>query len=91
MFTFAWDPQKAARNLSKHAVSFDEATSVFLDPLALTFTDEPSSFNEVRERTFGLSERQQLLVVIHTQRNNTTRIISARKATRREKKIYEEG
>lgn len=86
-----WDTKKAAANEKKHRVSFQEASSIFGDPLALTFDDPDHSVNEVRYLTFGNSSRHRLLVVIHTQRGKMTRIISARIATRQEKRIYEEG
>ena len=91
MFNFEWDDQKAASNLSKHGVSFDEAVSVFGDGRALTFTDTDHSELKDRSRTYGISNKQRLLVVVHTERRNGIRIISARKATRYEKGIYENG
>ena len=91
MFNFEWDDQKAASNLSKHGVSFDEAVSVFGDGRALTFTDTDHSELEDRSRTYGVSNKQRLLVVFHTERRSSIRIISARKATRYEKGIYENG
>lgn len=91
MFKFEWDQEKAARNVVKHGVSFDEAVSVFGDTLALTFSDTDHSESEDRGRTYGLSNKSRLLVVIHTERRNNVRIISARKATRYEKSIYQNG
>lgn len=91
MFKFEWDDQKAASNLHKHGVSFDEAVSVFGDEVALTFADTDHSGSEDRSRTYGTSNKGRLLVVIHTERRNSVRIISARKATRYEKGIYEQG
>ena len=91
MFSFEWDDQKAASNLSKHGVSFDEGVSVFGDGRALTFADTDHSDLEERSRTYGVSNKQRLLVVVHTERRNGIRIISARKATRYEKGIYENG
>ena len=91
MFNFEWDDQKAASNLSKHGVSFDEAVSVFVDGRALTFADTDHSELEDRSRTYGVSNKTRLLVVVHTERRNGIRIISARKATRYEKDIYENG
>jgi uncharacterized protein len=88
---FEWDPQKAAQNLKKHRVSFEEAASVFGDPLALTFNDPDHSFGERRSLTFGLSPDGRLLVVTHTGRRTKIRLITARLATRHERKIYEEG
>lgn len=89
MFRFEWDDQKAASNLQKHGVSFDEAVSVFADILALTFADTDHFESEDRSRTYGVSSKGRLLVVVHTERRNNVRIISARKATRYEKDIYE--
>jgi uncharacterized protein len=92
MFNFEWDPEKASSNLRKHGVSFDEAVTVFVgDPLALTFSDTDHSETEVRSRTYGVSSRGRLLVVVHTERPNKLRIISARKATRYEQSIYKQG
>ena len=88
---FEWDPDKAARNLAKHRVAFSEAVTVFGDPLAITFFDPGHSDGEDRYLTFGYSTEGRLLVVSHTDRGNRNRIISARVATRRERKIYEEG
>ena len=91
MFKFEWDNQKAATNLRKHGVSFDEAVSVFGDAMALTFSDTEHSEEESRSRTYGQSTRGRLLVVVHTERRNNVRIISTRKATRYEKNIYDQG
>ena len=91
MFNFEWDDQKAASNLQKHGVSFDEAVSVFGDGRALSFFDPDHSEAEDRSRTYGISNKTRLLVVAHTERRNGIRIISARKATRYEKSIYENG
>lgn len=86
---FEWNPDKAARNLSKHGVAFAEAATVFGDPLAVTFYDPDHSRDEDRYLTFGYSTRGRLLVVSHTDRQHRHRLISARTATRRERKIYE--
>ena len=91
MFNFEWDDQKAASNLTKHGVSFDEAVSVFGDAQAVTFSDTDHSELEDRSRTYGVSNKTRLWVVTHTDRRNGIRIISARKATRYEKGIYENG
>lgn len=91
MFKFEWDYQKATSNLQKHGVSFDEAVSVFADDQALTFADTDHFESEDRSRTYGMSNKERLLVVVHTERRNNVRIISARKATRYEKGIYEHG
>ena len=88
---FEWNIAKAASNLRKHGVSFEEAASVFLDPWALTFPDPEHSVDEEREITFGASVRQRIVVVSHCPRGDRIRIISARKATRNEKIQYEEG
>ncbi len=91
MFKFERDQEKAVRNVVKHSVSFDEAVSIFGDALALTFADSDHSESEDRSRTYGMSSKSRLLVVIHTERRNNVRIISARKATRYEKSIYQNG
>ena len=91
MFKFEWDEQKAASNLQKHRVSFDEAVSVFADELALTFADSDHFESEERSRTYGISNKGRLLVLVHTERRQNIRIISARKATRYEKSIYDKG
>ena len=88
---FAWDPKKAASNLRDHKVTFEEASSVFGDSLAITFDDPDHSEGESHILTFGLSEQGRLLVVSHTERRGVVRIISARRATRAERRIYEEG
>lgn len=88
---FEWDDIKAATNLRKHGVSFEEAASVFLDALAYTFDDPDHSVGEQRLLTFGFSQFGQLLAVIHAERGRSIRIISARKATRHERGIYEQS
>jgi uncharacterized DUF497 family protein len=88
---FEWDTDKAARNLAKHGVSFAEAATVFGDPLAITYFDPDHSDEEDRFLTFGHSIAGHLLVVSHTDRDDHTRIISARRETRKESKQYEEG
>ena len=88
---FEDDPAKAARNLKKHKVSFEEAASVFGDPMAYTFADPDHSVGEERWLMFGLSRMGRILAVIYTHRRGSYRLISARLATRHEKKIYEEG
>jgi len=85
---FEWDEKKAATNERKHGVTFAEAGTVFGDPLALTFDDPDHSANEDRYLTFGLSRRQRLLAVVHVTRKGKTRLISAREATPRERRIY---
>lgn len=88
---FEWNPSKSKANLKKHGISFHEAATVFGDPLALTFNDPDHSIGEHRFLTFGYSRLNQLLVVVHTERHGKTRIISARRATKQERKIYENG
>lgn len=88
--TFEWDPDKAERNLEKHGVSFPEASTVFGDPLAVTIADPDHSIGEERFATLGLSHRQRLIVVAHRDDDDRVRIISARLATPRERRSYEE-
>lgn len=86
---FEWDANKAASNFKKHSVSFEEAVTVFYDPLAATFGDPDHSQEESRLVTVGYSARGRLLVVSHVERSGTTRIISARRATPHERKRHE--
>lgn len=79
---FEWNARKAAGNLRKHGVSFDEAASVFFDPLSATGDDPDHSLEEKRFVTFGVSSSGHLLVVAHEDRDDATRIITAREATR---------
>ena len=88
---FEWDPDKARLNLAKHEVSFEEASTVFDDPLFITFLDEEHSTDEERYITLGLSRSSSLLLVAHTDREGTIRIISARRATKNERRFYEEA
>ena len=88
---FEWDPAKAADNLAKHGVSFEEASTVFRDPLSQTGSDPDHSAGEERFIIFGVSTSGRLLVVAHVERSDTIRIISARLATAAERTIYEEG
>ena len=88
---FEWDAVKAAKNFRKHRISFEEASTVFYDRLAVTGADPDHSEGEERLITFGLSSTGQLLVVSHTERGEAVRIISARRATLRERQIYEES
>ena len=88
---FEWDLKKASANLKKHGVSFQEAATVFGDPLAITFEDPDHSGGEERHLTLGLSLQGRLIVVSHMERKYRTRIISARLMGRKEKVIYEEG
>ena len=86
---FEWDPNKARLKLRKHGVSFDEAVTVFYDPLSATFDDPDHSENEERLITVGASSRGRLLVVGHTERGNAVRIINARPASAHERKKHE--
>ncbi len=86
---FEWDRDKARRNLRKHGVSFDEAVTVFYEPLSATFGDPDHSVGEQRFITIGYSSHGRLLVVSHTERRNATRIISARRATVLERRRHE--
>ena len=88
---FEWDPSKSEANIKKHGVSFHEASSVFSDPSALTFGDPDHSVGERRFLTFDYSRMNQLLAIVHTERHGKTRIINARRVTRQERKIYEDG
>lgn len=88
---FEWDARKAARNLARHGVSFDEASTVFADTLSLTIPDPDHSDHEERWVIIGESHRRKLLVVVHTQEEANVRIISARQADRGEHEKYEEG
>ncbi len=88
---FEWDRRKAKSNLKKHDISFQEAATVFGDALAITFDDPDHSVNEHRFLTFGLSRTGKAIIVSHTERDKSMRIISARLMTKRERKIYEEG
>jgi uncharacterized DUF497 family protein len=86
---FEWDALKAARSLAKHGVSFDEASTVFGDPCAGTIADPLHSMEEMRFVTMGNSASGRLLAVVHADRGEAIRIISARRATRRERIRYE--
>ena len=88
---FEWDRGKEAANRQKHGVAFDEALTVFADPLARIFDDPGHLAQEKREIIIGHSARQRLLLVCFTERDDKVRIISARVATRRERKEYEEN
>jgi uncharacterized DUF497 family protein len=88
-FTFEWDDDKAAENLTKHDVSFSEASTVFADPLSRTIVDPLHSEAEERFIILGQSGLQHMLVVVHTYRRDVIRIISARRATSHERKDYE--
>lgn len=88
---FEWDTEKAESNLQKHEVSFEEAATVFFDPLSLTIPDPLHSEGENRFVTTGLSNQQRQLVVVHSEGDDKIRIISARLATASERKKYESG
>jgi uncharacterized protein len=88
---YEWDPKKAKTNRRKHGVSFEEAATVFLDPLAVTYPDPDHSDAENREITIGHSTKRGVVFLWHTQRGDRTRIIRARMATRKERKQYEES
>jgi uncharacterized DUF497 family protein len=87
---FEWDPGKARQNHRKHRVSFQEAATVFGDPLAVTYPDPDHSASEQRFITVGMSSIGRVLIVAHADRDDNVRIISARKTTPRERKHYEE-
>ena len=86
-----WDAKKAKSNLKKHGVPFEEAATTLSDPMAVTGADPDHSDYEQRYVTFGVSARNRLLVVSHTEEDETIRLISARKASRGERMLYEEG
>ena len=93
-YNFEWDPEKAKSNIRKHKVSFQRATTVFLDPFAISLFDEEHSYDEERWVTLGKDNNGVILVVVHTFKKIdikacTIRIISARKATKRERRQYE--
>ena len=90
-YEFEWDPAKAAGNLKDHKVSFDEASTVFGDPLTMLMSDPDHSEEEERYLLLGVSVQGRLLVVSFAERPPKTRLISAREATRRERRQYEEG
>lgn len=86
---FEWDSKKNLANKRKHAIAFEEASTIFGDALSLTIPDPAHSINEDRYITIGTSIKNRLIVVVHTDRNNIVRIITARKATSNERKQYE--
>ena len=88
---FEWDEEKAAANLAKHEVSFNEAKTVFNDPLYVDFYDPDHSFDEHRYIIIGESRQRRLLIVSYTERDDVIRLISAREVTRSERETYEEG
>ena len=87
---FEWNQDKAESNHRKHNVSFEEAVTVFDDPLSVTYPDPDHSFGESRYVMIGMSKLGKVLLVLHTDRNNSVRLISARMATRSERKFYEQ-
>ncbi len=89
MLIFEWDEDKAKQNIRKHGVSFEEAATVFGDPFSITIYDPLHSREEDRFVILGMSNKNRLLVVIHTERGDRIRIISARKATKKERRQYE--
>ena len=89
--TIEWDVGKARTNLRKHRVSFEEAATVFGDPMSVTIQDPDHSLGEIRFVDLGLSRSNRLLVVVYAERENRIRIISARQASRRERRSYEEA
>jgi uncharacterized DUF497 family protein len=89
--TFKWDEEKASANLKKHRASFNEAASIFDDPMAITFPDPLHSESEERCLTIGISYKGRILIVAHTGRENKIRIINCRKATALERSLYEEN
>jgi len=91
MLLFEWDPNKAKENLEIHGVSFDEASSAFRDTLSLAIYDPLHSEEEDRFVLIGNSHKDRLLVVVHTERGDNVRLISARKASKKERKQYEEN
>jgi hypothetical protein len=90
-FTFEWDAEKAEANLEKHGVTFGEALSAFSDPLSRSIADPDHSADEERFVLLGFSSAGRLLAVAHTERADRIRLISARLASKREKRDYEEG
>jgi uncharacterized protein len=88
---FAWDTKKASSNLAKHGISFEEAATVFGDPLSNAFPDPDHSLEEQRFIIIGSSEQGRIIVVAHTDDGEIVRIINAREATFRERKSYEEN
>ena len=91
MIKVVWSEKKNRGNIRKHSIDFDEAKSIFDDHLQISMSDPDHSFNEWRFITIGMSEKNRLLIVAHTYRDDKIRLITARKPTRRERKTYEEG
>lgn len=91
MLLFEWDWEKAKKNAKIHRITFDEASTAFGDPLSLTIHDPLHSVEELRFVLIGSSHKDRILIVVHTERKNKIRIISARKATKNERKQYEKN
>ncbi len=91
MIEVVWDERKNRRNIKKHQVDFNEAKTIFDDPLQITIADPDHSYDEQRFITFGISGKNHLLIIAHTFRDGKIRIITTRKPTRSERRIYEEG
>lgn len=91
MITFEWDADKARSNEAKHGVTFEEATTAFGDPLSITIADPDHSRDEQRHILLGMTHTGRLVVVAHTDRAEALRLISARLATPRERRSYEQG
>ncbi len=89
--SFEWDEGKAKENLKKHRVGFDEATTIFTDPYSITVPDPDHSRDEQRYIDIGSSDKGRALVVVYTERGSIIRIVSCRKATPSERRMYEEG
>jgi hypothetical protein len=88
--TFEWDEVKATNNLTKHGISFEEAKTIFNDPLSISIPDPDHSADEMRYIDIGMSANGRLLVVVYTEREQNIRLISSRKVTRREQRVYEQ-
>jgi uncharacterized DUF497 family protein len=91
MLNFEWDIKKAQINIERHGISFKEASTIFADPLSDFFYDSDHSVDEDQYLAIGLSEFNNVLVVVFTEKDDIIRIISARKATKKERKHYEDG
>ena len=91
MVNFAWDADKAIQNEKKHGVALEEAATVFRDPLSITVPDPDHSVEEERYIEIGISDKGRVLIVVYTERKDTIRIISSRRATRLERRQYESG
>ena len=91
MQTFEWDEEKSRSNFRKHKISFEEARTIFYDPLSITINDLKHSIDENRYIDIGCSAKGRILVVVYTERRSNIRIISCRRATKSERRIYEGG